>query len=110
MTPGEIVTRLLLAGVQVSVAFEPDGEYLDLAPAEAVTAELVELVREHKAAIIAWLTAPTLPHKPVVDAWPPLASPTPLDWQRHHEAVYQELQRAAVARAAVRVASVGEVT
>lgn len=98
MTPGEIITRLLLAGVQVSVAFESDGEHLDLHPADRVTPELVDVAREHKAAIIDWLTAPSMPQAPVVDSWPPDGTPTPDQWAEHREAVFQELQAEALAR------------
>jgi hypothetical protein len=99
MTPGEIITRLLLAGGQVSVVFEDGGERLGLKPTEAVTPELVDMVRQHKAAIIAWLTAPTLPPTPVVDDWPPEGVPTSEQWKAHWEACFQEQMAAMLTRA-----------
>jgi hypothetical protein len=58
VTAGEVITRLLLAGVQMTVAFEPDGEYLDLAPAEAVTP-----------ALLRWLAQWPAPPRPGSLAW-----------------------------------------
>ena len=41
MTPIQVITALLLADVRVSVAFEDDGERLELEPAHAVTPDLL---------------------------------------------------------------------
>ncbi|MFC1482293.1 hypothetical protein ACFL51_00650 [Myxococcota bacterium] len=96
MTPAAVISSLVDRGIRVSVASEPAGEYLELAPAEAVTREVVALVRRHKPQIVAWLTSPTRPEPaPAPEPWPPeRLPPTPEQWQAHREHCFQEAMAA----------------
>jgi hypothetical protein len=53
MTPGETVALVSRSGATIAIVNEPDGPRIQVAPKEALTPELLTLLREHRMQVIA---------------------------------------------------------